>query len=520
MSSENEEYVDWRGKKMDPKRHGGIRVAALACVVEVLENMVFLCNASNFVAYFLKSMHYSAAESSNMVTNFMGTSFLLTIVGGFICDSYLTAFTTFIFSCILELLGLILLTIQAENPNLRPGMNTGPSEYQAAILYIGLYAMASGVGGIKASLPTHGADQLDRGNQRLISAFFNWFFFSLVMGGMIASTVMIWVEENKGWNWSFKISIVVLILALLIFTIGGPFYRNKIPGGSPLTRIFQILASAIKNRKASAPERQLEQTSSHSNPKRDGKYHFKFLDKALIDGSINSVEVEETRTFLGLLPIFGSTIMMNCCLAQLQTFSVVQGSIMNKALHGFQIPTQSLVVIPQLIMLASVPFYERFVRVLGDTQPQTTKFFHPLRRIGLGLALASASMAIAAVVEVKRRGAAENHVTLSVFWLLWQYLLLSFSDFLTLGGMFEFFYSEAPNSMRSMSTALSWCSTSMGFFLSSVLVSITNSVTARLGHEWLGGVDLNHSRLELFYTLLCILNFINLINYIFWAKRY
>lgn len=31
MGSENEEYADWRGKKVDPKRHGGIRVAALAC---------------------------------------------------------------------------------------------------------------------------------------------------------------------------------------------------------------------------------------------------------------------------------------------------------------------------------------------------------------------------------------------------------------------------------------------------------------------------------------------------------
>lgn len=75
---------------------------ALCAVVEVLENMVFLCNASNFVTYFLNSMHYSAAESANMVTNFMATSFLLTVLGGFICDSYFTRFTTFIFSCVLE----------------------------------------------------------------------------------------------------------------------------------------------------------------------------------------------------------------------------------------------------------------------------------------------------------------------------------------------------------------------------------------------------------------------------------
>lgn len=208
--------------------------------------------------------------------------------------------------------------------------------------------------------------------------------------------------------------------------------------------------------------------------------------------------------------------MMNCCLAQLQTFSVQQGITMNRALHhGFQIPTQSLAVLPQIIMLVSVPLYERLVR-----NHHANSVFHPLRRIGLGLALASVSMAVAAAVEAKRRGAAENHVTLTVFWLLWQYLFLGVSDLLTLEGMLEFFYSEAPSNMKSMSTALSWCSMSMGFFLSSVLVSITNAVTGRLGYQWLGGTDLNKTRLDLFYILLCVLNFLNLLNYIYWAKRY
>jgi peptide/histidine transporter 3/4 len=76
----------------------------VSAVVEALENMVFLSNAMNFVAYFMKSMHYPAAQASNMVTNFMGTSFLLTIFGGFISDSFFTRFTTFIFFCTMELL--------------------------------------------------------------------------------------------------------------------------------------------------------------------------------------------------------------------------------------------------------------------------------------------------------------------------------------------------------------------------------------------------------------------------------
>ncbi|XP_022769912.1 protein NRT1/ PTR FAMILY 4.2 isoform X1 [Durio zibethinus] len=517
ISIEYGEFEDWRGKKADPTKHGGVRASSIACVVEVLENMVFLSNATNFVTYFLKSMHYPAAESANMVTNFMGTSFLLTILGGFISDSFVTKFKTFIIFCTLELLGLILLTIQAQDSRLQPAINNKPSRSQEAILYTGLYAIAAGVGGVKAALPAHGADQLDHSNQRLISSFFNWFFFSVCFGGLIASTVMIWIEENLGWNWSFKISVVTLSVALCIFSMGFPIYRYKRPGGSPLTRIYKVLASAIGNRKVSLSE--AENIEIFGNRNHDKS---RFLNRALIGDTVTANEVEETKTFLGLLPIFASTIMMNCCLAQLMTFSVQQGNIMNRSLNNFKIPAQSLSVFPLMIMLASIPLYEYLVRLfrIKNNLPSKFNMFQPLRRIGLGLALASGSMAAAATVEAKRREAANNNVILSVFWLGWQYLLLGISDMLTLGGMLEFFYSEAPDSMRSISTALSWISTSMGYFISSALVTISNSVSGHFGKEWLGGNDLNHSRLDLFYTLLCILNFLNLLNYIFWAKRY
>ena len=38
-------------------------------------------------------------------------------------------------------------------------------------------------------------------------------------------------------------------------------------------------------------------------------------DKALIDDTKTASEVKETQEFLGLLPMFASTIMMNCCFA-------------------------------------------------------------------------------------------------------------------------------------------------------------------------------------------------------------
>ncbi|KAJ4954419.1 hypothetical protein NE237_011202 [Protea cynaroides] len=242
-----------------------------------------------------------------------------------------------------------------------------------------------------------------------------------------------------------------------------------------------------------------------------------------MDDTISPNQIEETKIFLGLLPIFGSTIMMNCCLAQLQTFSVQQGILMNKKLfHNFEIPTPSLVVPPLIILLSSIPLYEHLAGIISKSKNLSEKKnpFKPLHRIGFGLVLASLAMAVAAAVEAKRRAAAEHNVVLPVYWLGFQFLLLSFSDFLTLGGMLEFFYSEAPESMKSMCTALAWCSTSMGYFLSSALVSLTNSVTKSLGKEWLGGINLNNDRLDLFYTLLCVFNFLNFLNYVYWAKRF
>ncbi|KAJ0112296.1 hypothetical protein Patl1_01501 [Pistacia atlantica] len=427
-------------------------------------------------------LHYPAAESANMVTNFMGTSFLLTIFGGFISDSFFTRSTTFILFCIIELLGLVLLHFKLKYSSLQPPINTRPSRSQATLLYTGLYTMATGV------------------------------------GGLIAATVMVWVEENKGWNWSFKISIIALSLALCLFAMGFPIYRHKRPIGSALTRVFKVLASAVRQRKASVVEMGNHNAISAAKRTPD---KLRFLDKALCDDTITAAEVDETKTFLGLFPIFASTIMMNCCLAQLQTFSVQQGNIMNRTLNNFKIPTQSLSVFPLTIMLVSIPLYERFVHSFGSKVSPKYNIFLPLKRIGLGLALASGSMAVAAVVEAKRRSATtQNDAALSVFWLVWQYLLLGISDMLTLGGMLEFFYSEAPDSMRSICTALSWCSTSMGFFISSVLVSFTNLVSGQFGQEWLGGNDLNRTRLDLFYALLSILNLLNFINYVYWANRY
>lgn len=68
--------------------------------MEGLENMAFIAIGVSVVTYFYGYMNYSLTKSATMVTNFMGTAFLLTLVGGFVGDTYLSRFKTcVIFAC-------------------------------------------------------------------------------------------------------------------------------------------------------------------------------------------------------------------------------------------------------------------------------------------------------------------------------------------------------------------------------------------------------------------------------------
>lgn len=71
--------------------------------MEVLENLAYLANASNLVLYLSNFMNFSPSTSANAVTSFMGTAFLLALLGGFLSDSYFTTYSIYLISAITEL---------------------------------------------------------------------------------------------------------------------------------------------------------------------------------------------------------------------------------------------------------------------------------------------------------------------------------------------------------------------------------------------------------------------------------
>lgn len=68
---------------------------------EVAERLAFFSIAVNMVPYLVFEMHQSTPKAATHVTDWIGTAYILTILGAFLADAYLGRFgTILIFSSI------------------------------------------------------------------------------------------------------------------------------------------------------------------------------------------------------------------------------------------------------------------------------------------------------------------------------------------------------------------------------------------------------------------------------------
>ncbi|KAL8128162.1 protein NRT1/ PTR FAMILY 4.5-like [Apium graveolens] len=541
-------------KQKHAKKLGGTRATLFVYATVALENMPFIANAVSLFSYFYGYMNFSLTKSATMLTNLMGASYLLSLFGGFICDTYLSRFRSCVLFGGVEVLGYAVLAVQAFFPQLRPSpcKDVSPllinqceaaDSSQAAILYTGLYLVAFGAGGLKAALPSLGADQFDESDpeeSNTLSSFFNWFLFFVVTGAIFGVTFLVWISENEGWNWGFGVSTFAVAIAILFLCMGRSLYRNNVPKGSPLSRIMQVFVAAIRNRNLPLPENAVGFHEVHD--KQSETLHrtnqFRFLDHAAVivttdSSTVNNpgpwkmctvTQVEETKILIRMLPIILSTIFMNTCLAQLQTFSIQQSNTMDRNLLGFQVPGSSIPVIPLVFMFILIPIYDRVcVPILRKFTGIPTGVTH-LQRIGVGLVLSAISMAVAGIVETHRKSVAVEYnmvdsaepLPMTVFWLGFQYAIFGMADMFTVVGLLEFFYAESSAGMKSLGTAISWSSLAFGYFLSSATVELVNTVSG----GWFKSNNLNRDKLNYFYWVLAVLSILNLGAYLLCASWY
>lgn len=228
-------------------------------------------------------------------------------------------------------------------------------------------------------------------------------------------------------------------------------------------------------------------------------------------------QVEEVKMVLKLIPIWSTCILFWTVYSQMTTFTIEQATFMNRKIGSFDIPSGSFSTFLFITILLFTSLNEKLFVPLARKITHKVQGITSLQRIGTGLIFSITAMVAAAVIEKQRREIAvqQNH-KIRAFWLIPQYFLVGAGEAFVYVGQLEFFIREAPERMKSMSTGLFLSTISMGFFVSSLLVSIVEKVTNK---SWLRS-NLNMGKLDNFYWLLAVLGLLNFLIFLTFAMRH
>ncbi|KAG2721999.1 hypothetical protein I3760_02G108600 [Carya illinoinensis] len=366
--------------------------------------------------------------------------------------------------------------------------------------------------------------------------------FSIFFGTLFANTVLVYIQDNVGWTLGYGLPTLGLAISIIIFLSGTPFYRHKVPSGSPFTRMARVIVAALRKWKVHIPndpkelyELELEEYAKKGKFRIDSTPTLRFLTKASVKiGSTSPwmlcsvTQVEETKQMIRMIPILIATFIPSTMIAQIHTLFIKQGTTLDRAIGSFKIPPASLTGFVTISMLVSVVLYDRYFVRLMQRWTKNPRGVTLLQRMGIGLVIHIIIMVIASVTEKYRLSVAKDHglvenkgqVPLTIFILLPQFLLMGIADAFLEVAKLEFFYDQAPESMKSLGTSYAMTTLGVGNFLSSFLLSTVANITKAHGHHgWILN-NLNASHLDYYYAFFVILNFLNFIFFLIVIKFY
>lgn len=253
---------------------------------------------------------------------------------------------------------------------------------------------------------------------------------------------------------------------------------------------------------------------------------YRFLDKAAIKESIIDVsnppytvtQVEGSKVVLRMFEIWLLMLIPSNIWAIEVTIFVKQGTTMERSLGpNFHIPAASFWSFVVITMLISLPIYDHYFIPFMHRRTGNHRGITLLQRVGIGIAIQVIAVVITFVVEIQRMHVIwkqqivgpEEIVPMSIFWLLPQHVVLGISDAFLLTGLLEFFYDQSPEEMKGIGTTFYTSTIAAGNFFSSLLVTIIDNLTRKMGGKsWIGN-NLNDCHLDYYYGFLFVISALN-----------
>lgn len=155
---------------------------------------------------------------------------------------------------------MIILWLTAMLPATKPDSNCQtckPSGLHYLVLLSSFALMSIGAGGIRPCSLAFGADQFDRKdnpkNESILERFFGWYYASAALSIMIAMSVIVYIQDHKGFRLGFGIPVILMFLSATLFLLASSIYIKQKVKTSLFTSFAQVIVVTYKNRKLSLP---------------------------------------------------------------------------------------------------------------------------------------------------------------------------------------------------------------------------------------------------------------------------
>ncbi|GJJ71318.1 hypothetical protein EMPS_03668 [Entomortierella parvispora] len=438
----------------------------------------------NLNKYFRAVTGMSVVDAKVFSTAFTMLAYFFPLIGAALSDSFLGKWWTIIGFSLVYMVGMILLTVFAI-PNLIGPLGTVSN----FVTFLPMLIIAIGTGGIKPCVSSHGGDQYLPAQEAGKDFFFNIFYVSINVGGLLTQLIVpeltkrhCFGQENC-YPGAFLLPTLVFIVALIVFAAGHRFYRIVPPMGEflPLKAVKASILAARRHRAASPEERA-------------AKGHWLNFAEAEYGG----VFVEEVRDFgLVLVPVVVPFAFCWMLYNQNSNEWANQYYLMNGAIFGGTNPKQSYVQSAQFGMLNTILIILIVPFLAAVVYPFCTRRgwdFSPQRRMGAGFLFIVLSFAISAGLApmIEKAYLTEPGRTIAnaeewdgfycencySAWLQFpQWFVLTLGEALCSPTGVQFTYIEAGRQFRAVSTSFWLLSTSLG----SILIMIFEPIFANAG---------------------------------------
>lgn len=427
------------------------------------------------------------------------------------------------------------------------------TQNQFPLFYLSIYLIALGSGVSDPALPTLGADQFDEEEpkeQRSKASIYGYFYVALNLGSLVAETILAYIETTGHWVLGFWICTSCAGVSFLVLLSGTLRYRHYKTFGNPFSKFSQLIVPFLKKMKFQIQSigeglyndgiqgddthvRRIHHTNGLRFFDRAGIVSDEATEMLLGKGqksykwNFNSLTQSEAVTYiLRVLPIWFCTIFSSSVFIQLLSLFVEQGSTMDRTFFKFQIPPSSMTAFDIIststfIILLDVLIIPLYIKVMKRSPKLPTE----LQSIGIGLSITIITLIVAGFVEQRRLSFASNDgketSSLSIFWLIPQYMLLGIAEAFVYVAQMNFFTSQTPDGLESLGMGLSMFSSALGCYVGNFFLTVVNKITSsgQGQHGWVSP-NLNDGHLDRFFFLTAFLIAIDLIVYIVCAKRY